>query len=607
VTLESPPGAGTRLKAVLRLHRAVGLVWACAPRLTVANAALMLLQGVLPVATLLVTREIIDAVTAGLGTADQARAITTVAWWIAAGAGVALATAALGSLATVVSAAQAQTVTDYVADLLHAKSVAVDLEYYENPRYHDTMHRAQEEAPFRPTRIVNSLASLGQNGILLLAMGGLLTALHPAAALVLIAGSLPGVLVRLHFSRRTYDWQRERTHLERRSWYYHWTLTDSAHAKETRLFGLGELFRGRYREVRAVLRREGLRLGFLQVRADLAVQVLGIAVVFGAYAFIGYQALLGAISIGGFVMYFQGFQRGLDAVKGLLGGLAGLYEDNLFLANVDEFMELRPRVAPPAHPRPIPADPGAGISFEAVSFAYPSRERPALAEVNLAIAPGTVVALVGANGSGKTTLVKLLCRLYEPTAGAIRFDGIDIREFDPVAWRRRFAVVFQDYMRYSLTVRENLWIGDVTLDPGDARIEDVARLSGADRVAGRLPGGLDTVLGAWFEGGTELSTGEWQKVALARAFVRDAPIVVLDEPTSALDPLAEREFFEIFRKLLGRRTAVIVSHRLSTVRSADQIVVLDQGRVVECGRHDELLARRGAYAGLFEAQAGAYR
>ena len=592
---------------MLRLHRAVGLVWACAPRLTVVHIVLMLLQGVLPIAALLVTKQIIDAVTAGLISADHTRAFAMVAWWIAAAAAVALAGVGLASLASVVSATQAQTVTDYVADLLHAKSVEVDLEYYENPRYHDTMHRAQEAALFRPTRIVNSLASLAQNGTMLLALGGLLTALHPAAALVLIVGSVPGVLVRLNFSRRTYDWQRERTETERRSWYYHWALTDSAHAKEVRLFGLGELFRGRYREVRAVLRQEGLRLGYLQARADLFVQVLSIAVVFGTYAFIGYRAVVGAITIGGFVMYFQAFQRGLEALQKLLGELAGLYEDNLFLANVDEFMDLRPRVAVPAHPRAIPAAAGTGIRFEAVSFAYPSLERPVLADVNLSIAPGEVVALVGANGSGKTTLVKLLCRLYEPTAGVIRFDGIDIREFDPVAWRRQFAVVFQDYVRYSMTMRENLWLGDVARDQRDLRIESVAHLSGADRVAARLPGGLDTVLGTWFEGGKDLSVGEWQKVALARAFVRDAPIVVLDEPTSALDPLAEREFFEIVRRMLGRRTAIIVSHRLSTVRNADQIVVLDQGRVVECGRHADLVARRGTYAGLFEAQAGAYR
>jgi len=598
--------ARTRIKSVLRLHRAVGMVWSCAPRLTVANVVLMLLQGLLPIATLLVTKEIIDAVTAGLAGTGESGAFAGVAWWISAAAALALAGAALGAISSVVSSAQAQTVTDYVSDLLHAKSVEVDLEYYENPRYHDTMHRAQQTAPFLPTKIVNSLTSLGQSGIMLLAMGGLLTTLHPAVALVLLVGSLPGVLVRLHFSRRTFDWQRERTHLERRSWYYHWTLTDAAHAKETRLFGLGELFRSRYREVREILRREGLRLGFLQARANLAVQVLSVTLIYGTYAFIGYRAVLGAITIGGLVMYFQAFQRGQGALNELLRGLSGLYEDNMFLTNVDEFMELRPRVEVPAAPRPIPAT-GDGILFDGVSFAYPSLERRVLEGVSFTIAPGEVVALVGANGSGKTTLVKLLCRLYEPTSGVVRFHGVDIREFDPVAWRRQFAVVFQDYMRYSMTVRENLWLGDVSRAIGDARIEEVARVAGADRVAARLPEGLDTMLGTWFEGGKDLSVGEWQKVALARAFVRDAPIVVLDEPTSALDPLAEHDFFEAFRRMLGTRSAIIVSHRLSTVRGADKIVVLEQGRVVECGRHEDLVARHGGYAGLFEAQAGAYR
>jgi ATP-binding cassette subfamily B protein len=287
--------------------------------------------------------------------------------------------------------------------------------------------------------------------------------------------------------------------------------------------------------------------------------------------------------------------------------MANLYEDSLFLSSLYEFLDLRPRVVEATVPRVLPRPLERGIAFNHVRFSYDGAARPVLEDITLTVRPGEHVALVGANGAGKTTLIKLLCRLYDPAAGGITLDGIDLRELELVALRRQISVVFQDYARYYLSARENIWLGNTALAPEDARIAAAARDSGADAVISQLPHGYETRLGKWFDGGQELSIGEWQKIALARAFLREAQIVVLDEPTSALDASAEYEVFQKFRQLAAGRTTILISHRFSTVRTADCIYVMDQGRIIEGGDHDALMGRGGRYAQMFELQARNYR
>jgi len=590
----------------MRIGRALRLVWSISPRLTVASVALMVLQGLLPLATIYLMKLIVDAVTAGITGPDRAAAFQHVAFLIAIAAVVGLVAAGARSLSAIVDQALGQSVTDHVCDLIHSQSVAVDLEYYENPRYHDALYRAQAEAPYRPMMIVNDLTSTGQALVSLVAMVGVLLSLHWAIGLIVLLAAIPGAVVRFHYSGKLFDWRNRRTEAERQSSYAHWLLTNSSHAKEIRVFGLSDRFRDWYREVRRQLRRELIGLTERRSLAELAAGVVAVIAVFGTFAYIAWRTIYGFITLGGMVAYYQAFQTSLSSLQTVLAGLAKLYEDNLFLGYYDEFMTLEPRVVPPARPQPVPRPVVEGLRVENVDFSYPDTARTALKGVTLAIRPGEVTAFVGPNGSGKTTLVKLLCRLYDPSAGEITLDGVSLREFDVVDLRREMSVIFQDFVQYQLTVRENIRLGNVSLAQDDPAIEAAARDAGAHTFITGLRHGYDTMLGRWFEEGEELSVGEWQKIALARAFVRDAQILVFDEPTSALDPQAEWDVFQHIKELAGGRAVVIISHRFSTVRGADRIHIFDRGSIIESGTHDELMHLGGRYAEMYDVQARAY-
>ena len=572
-----------------------------------ASVALLVVQATLPLLALYLMKLVVDAVATGLTTSDKGAAFGRVAVLVGLAGAVALASALCRSLAGFVSEGQAHVVTDHMHDLLHAKSIELDLEYYESSQYLDTLQRAQQEASFRPTRILNGLIQVAQSGIGLLVMAGLLFSFHWGVAVILFTAAVPGVFIRTRYAAQIYRWQRQHTTTERRAWYFHWMLTGIVHAKEIRLFNLGSLFRRRFRDMRAQLRRERLAIATRRSAADLVSQSGLTLAVFGSYAFIAYRTVQGAITIGDLVMYYQAFQRGQEFLREMLGGLAGLYEDHLFLHSLYEFLDLDRKAVEPLVPKAVPRPMRTGIVFDHVSFQYPTGTRKVLQDITLTVRPGESVALVGANGSGKTTLIKLLCRLYDPTGGTITLDGIDLRDLETAALRREIGIIFQDYAHYHLTARENISFGNVEALSDHDRVVAAARHSGADDIIRGLKQGYGTILGNWFEDGEELSIGEWQKVALARAFMRDAQIVVLDEPTSSLDAKAEYEVFRQFRRLAKGRTTILISHRFSTVRMADCIYVLDDGRIVESGTHDQLVQAGGRYGRLFETQARQYR
>lgn len=596
-----------KLKIALRFLPALRLVWQSSPGWTIARLVLVVSLGLLPLATIYLAKLIIDTVTINLQTRDPSLVFEQVLPLIIMAGVVTILTSLCQSLTELVNAAHSQQVTDYMQGIIHAKSVEADLEYYENAKYHDALQRAQQEAPFRPPQILNRLAQAAQNAISLVAMLGLLVSLHWGIIGLLLIASFPAVIVRMKFSRIMYSWQRRRTQLERQSMYLGWMLTNEQFAKEVRLFNLGYWFSNEYKQIRQKLYREKLGLSAKRSLFFFLSQAFAGILIFSVFTYIIYQTIQGALLLGDLVLYYQALQRGQNNLKATLSSLSGLYEDNLFLANLYEFLDLKPRVVEPEQPKVLPQKMKQGITFNNVSFRYADSSRQALKNVSLTIKPGETVALVGENGSGKTTLIKLLCRLYDPTEGSITIDGVDLRLFDIADLRQQISVIFQDYAKYHFSAQENIRLGNINIEQNDANIFAAAIQSGAHDVITKLPQGYDTILGKLFDTGEELSIGQWQKVALARAFLRDSQVIVLDEPTSAMDPKAEHEIFKKFRDLIEDQAAILITHRLSTVKMADRIYVVDGGSIVESGSHQELMKQQGTYARLFDIQAQNYR
>ena len=590
----------------IRLRRAINLVRKSTPGLTVANTILVILQGLLPLVTLYLMKLIIDEVTTAISAPEKIDAFSKVLFYVAVAGGITLIGALLNSAAALVREAQSMIVQDHLQNRIQAKSINVDLAFFENPKYFDTFHRAQGQGS-RAISIVNGLAAIGQSTISLIAMIGLLLTFHWIFALILFSAVIPGVIVRLKYADKLYFWQRKRTVEERKAAYFNWIITGNHHAKEMRLFNLGNIFRRKYIDLRKVIRREKLDISVKHSIAAYLAQIFATLATYGSYAFFAYRTIHGAITLGDLVMYHQAFQRGQEFLRNMLGGFAGLYEDNLFLSNLYEFLDLKPQIVEPNHPKSIANPFKMGIKFEDVSFRYPGGKHNVLENITLKIDPGEVVAIVGENGSGKTTLVKLLCRLYDPGKGLISIDDTDLRQFSTLDLRREIGVIFQDYVTYYTTARENIWFGNIDIDSDNERIIKAAKLSGAANVIDGLPNKYDTILGKWFEDGEELSIGEWQKIALARAFLGDSQILVLDEPTSAMDARAEANVFVKFRELIVGKTAILISHRFSTVRWADRIVVLEKGKLIETGTHQELIRLESKYFQMYEAQASMYR
>lgn len=596
-----------RLKDTRSLWRAVRLVWASSRVWTAASFVVLIIQGLLPLLALYLLKLMLDAVSAALAAPDKDVAFGQVINIVIIGGFVTLVSSFLTTIGNLITQVQGRLVADYMSDVLHEKSIAIDLEYYENAQYFDTLHRAQQEAAYRPVLIVNNLSRVVQSGISLAGIGALLLSFQPIVMVLLAFAVLPGIVIRLYFSQLSYQLQRKYTADERRSWYFDRLVTGEEYAKEIRIFDLGHMFIERYQAVRKMLRRLRLRYDLQQSSLQLVADTIGTAAVYGSYLFVAYRTVVGSLTLGDLVVFYQAFQRGQSYLQGFLTNLASLYEHRLFVSNLYEFLDLPARVVEPQQPVSLPKPMQQGVYFDNVSFHYPNTTRVALSEISLKIQPGEVIALVGENGSGKTTLVKLLCRLYDPDSGAITLDGVDLREFAVSALRREISVIFQDYAHYNLTAAENIGVGDNHRSADDKAIIAAAQSSDAHDAIMGLPKGYETILGKLFEDGEELSIGQWQKIALARAFLRNSQVIVLDEPTSAMDAKSEYEVFRKFRELLKGRTAILISHRLSTVRMADRIYVLQEGRIIESGTHDELIYRHGTYAQLFETQAEPYR
>jgi ATP-binding cassette, subfamily B, bacterial len=487
------------------------------------------------------------------------------------------------------------------------KALTLDLHYFEDADFYDKLQNARREADYRATGIVNGAFMIAQNLITLFSFAVLLLSFNPWITLILFGATVPAFIAQGRFSRlhfRLLTWHAPEF---RRMQYIEHLLTVDNSVKEVKLFGLGEPLLKRYTETFWRFFDEDVRLARRRSLISFGLGLLATISYYAAYAWIIFIAVTGAITLGGMTLYLALFRQSQGTVQGLFDNINRLYENGLFMDNLFGFLELAPQMTSGGHTAPLPRTLDRGLEFRSVSFRYPGREDWALRDVSLRIIPGQKVALVGPNGAGKTTLIKLLTRLYDPTEGQILLDGIDLRDFDPDELRKRIGVIFQDFVKYQLTARENIGFGQIDQLDDVERVRVAAERGGADDVVAELPGGMDTMLGRWFQDGNELSGGQWQKIALSRAFMRDGEVLVLDEPTAALDAEREYEIFQRFRELTEGKIAVLISHRFSTVRMADQIVVIEAGRIAERGSHAELVALGGTYARLFEMQAEGYR
>jgi ATP-binding cassette subfamily B protein len=493
----------------------------------------------------------------------------------------------------------------YMYGLLHAKAVKLDLINFERPEYYDCLARATREAPWRPNSILNNLVSMFRGLLSLILMAGLILTLHWSLALLLIIVNIPGIWLRLHYAGLIYNFQREQTPEARKATYFNWLLTGERPSREIRLFGLGKYFISLFNKSFLKTKEEEIRIVRKRTFIELFSDIFKAAAVLFTLLFIARQTINGTLTLGKMAMFVLAFRQGMVYIKDLFGSLASLYEDSLFIGDTFEFLNLKVTINA-VSPAVTISGFNNGIKVNDLSFTYPGNTEKTINSVSFEIKKGEVIALVGPNGAGKSTLVRLLCRLYDPDSGSIRCDGTDIKNINPEEYRKLFSVVFQDFMLYNMEAGENIRLGNIDEEKPGEKIRSAAEATGIHDLIDKLPNGYSTVIGNLFDDSRELSWGEWQKLALARALFRDAPILILDEPSSALDADTEYDIFSRFRDIVSGRTSILISHRFTNVNLADRIIVLDKGSVAETGTHDELMMKRGMYYNMYTRQSSRF-
>lgn len=601
---EPLPPVRERLSALRNVLPFLKIVWETRPAYGVVIAVLRVLDAFTPVAMLWVGKLIIDTVVTNVGT--PAPDWPLLARLVLLEMAIALVSDALGRLSSYLESHLGDLLANALSVRIMRHAATLDLEQFEDPDFHDRLQRARRQTMGR-VALVGQLLTMGQQLITLASLLAALVAFNAWLLLILLVAIVPSFLGETHYAGIGYSFMFQWTQQRRELDYLRYVASAEAAAKEIKLFGLSAHFIDRFAELADDYVQENRRVAAHRAATGAVLTALSTLAYYGAVGFIVYETVIGVITIGSLTFLIGSFQRSRGLIQSVLLATAGMYEKSLFLKDLFDFLEMEPRIASRPGARSVPQPIREGFVFENVGFRYPGKDSWAVRGVSVRLGAGERIALVGENGAGKTTLVKLLTRLYDPTEGRILLDGIDLREYDLAGLRRAIGVIFQDFFRYDLTARENIAVGWIDALQEDMRIRDSAEKSLAAGVVAGLERGYEHVLGRRFDGGADLSGGEWQKVALARAYIRDAQVLVLDEPTAALDARAEFEVFRRFSELTAGRIAVLISHRFSTVRMADRILVLESGSVLEDGSHAQLLALGGRYAELFNLQAARYR
>lgn len=590
-------------KKIALFRESLKLVWRSAPGWTLANIVISLMRSFLPLALIWMLKGLIDGLTIA-ATSSASDSIEKVTGLIIAVVILWFLDEAAADLGTFVRKKQAVLLESYMYGLLHAKAVKLDLINFERPEFYDCLSRASGEAPWRPNSILNNLISMFRGLLSLLLMAGLLITLNWLPAVLLIAVNIPAIWLRLHYSGVLYNFHRKQTPEARKAAYFNWLLTGDRPSREIRLFGLGDYFISLFKRSFKKTKEEELIIVRKRTAIELLADIIKASAVLFMLLYIARRTINGSITLGEMAMFLLAFRQGMIYMKDLFNSVAGLYEDGLFIGNTFEFLNLKEtirQITPAIEPLFRK-----NITLNNLSFTYPGNQVKTIDNISLDISKGEVIALVGSNGAGKSTLARLLCRLYDPASGSVKMDGIDIKNFDPDKYRRLFSVVFQDFMLYNLSAGENVRLGNIDEERAEEKIHEAARETGVNELIRNLPNGYSTVIGNLFDDSRELSWGEWQKIALARALFRDAPLLILDEPSSALDADTEYDIFSRFREIVKGRTAILISHRFTNVSLADRIVVMEKGSVVEAGRHDELMAKRGIYYNMYTKQSSRF-